>query len=265
LESLALALLKRRLIPKLQLKRAVANSSYELVTTIGFGQCIKIGDPVSQAKIYQAQNVDELILVDLDSLGPTADLVALLKKTTENIFMPITVGGGVRSVENFRLLLQSGADKVAVNTYANKTPELLNEASAQFGAQCVVASIDFKKNMDGHYRVIVEGGRADTKRDLVDWAKECENRGAGELLLTSIDRDGFKSGLELEAVRLVAKNVNIPVIAGGGCGVSSHFVEGFMAGADAVAAGTFFCHQDQSPMQCRSHIKNAGIPIRLHL
>ena len=258
-------MLKRRLIPKLQLKRAVSTSSYELVTTVGFGQRIKIGDPVSQAKIYQAQNVDELIFVDLDSHGPTEDLVALLKKTTENIFMPITVGGGVRSEEDIRILLQSGADKVAINTSAYRSPELLSKASGQFGAQCVVASIDFRKNEDGRYRVFVEGGRTETDRDLIEWAKECESRGAGELLLTSIDRDGSKSGLELEAIRLVVENVGIPVIAGGGCGVSSHFVEGFIAGADAITAGTFFCHQDQSPMQCRAHIKNAGIPIRLHL
>ena len=242
-------MLKRRLIPKLQLKRAVSTSSYELVTTVGFGQRIKIGDPVSQAKIYQAQNVDELIFVDLDSHGPTEDLVALLKKTTENIFMPITVGGGVRSEEDIRILLQSGADKVAINTSAYRSPELLSKASGQFGAQCVVASIDFRKNEDGRYRVFVEGGRTETDRDLIEWAKECESRGAGEL----------------EAIRLVVENVGIPVIAGGGCGVSSHFVEGFIAGADAITAGTFFCHQDQSPMQCRAHIKNAGIPIRLHL
>jgi len=257
--------LKRRLIPKLQLKRAPASNAYELVTTIGFGQCIKIGDPVSQAKIYQAQNVDELIFVDLDSLGPTKDLVALLRKTTENIFMPITVGGGVRSADDFRILLQNGADKVAVNTSAYRTPELLNKAAIQFGAQCVVASIDFRKKGNGSYGVCVEGGRTDTNRDLIDWAKECESRGAGELLLTSIDRDGSKSGLELEAIRLVVENVGVPVIAGGGCGISRHFVEGLMAGADAVTAGTFFCHQDQSPMQCRAHIKNSGIPIRLHL
>lgn len=257
-------MLKRRLIPKLQLRRAVPDGRYELVTTVGFDAVIKIGEPVSQAKIYQAQNVDELIFVDLDSNGPCPELLALLKKTTENIFMPITVGGGVRTVEDFRLLLTNGADKVGINAAAAENPGLITAAAGIFGAQCVVAGIDFRKGGDG-YRVFVNRGRNDTGRNLVEWARECQERGAGELLLTSIDRDGCKSGLELDAIRRVVQVVTIPVIAGGGCGIASHFVEGLEAGADAISAGTFFCHQDQSPMQCRSHIKNAGFPIRLHL
>lgn len=256
-------MLKRRLIPKLQLRRAVPDGRYELVTTVGFDAVIKIGEPVSQAKIYQAQNVDELIFVDLDSTGPCPDLLALLKKTTENIFMPITVGGGVRTVEDFGVLLTGGADKVGVNAAAVENPGLITAAARVFGAQCVVASIDFRKGDD--FRVFVNRGRTDTGRNLVEWARECEQRGAGELLLTSIDRDGSKSGLELDAIRRVVQAVTIPVIAGGGCGIASHFVGGLEAGADAISAGTFFCHQDQSPMQCRSHIKNAGFPIRLHL
>jgi len=257
--------LKRRLIPKLQLKRAAADGRYELVTTIGFSSEIKIGNPVSQAKIYQAQNVDELVFVDLDSSGPNRELLDLLQKTTENIFMPITIGGGVRSIEGFRVLLKNGADKIAVNSSASRTPELLTAAAAQFGSQCVVASIDFKKMDTGRYGVWIDGGTISTGRDLLDWARECEDLGAGELLLTSIDRDGSKSGLELDAIRQVVDRVSIPLIVGGGCGVSSHFIDGFKAGADAVTAGTFFCHQDQSPMQCRSHIKNAGFPVRMHL
>ncbi len=237
---------------------------YELVTTVGFQAVIKIGEPVSQAKIYQAQNVDELIFVDLDSNGPCPELLALLKQTTENVFMPITVGGGVRTVEDFRLLLASGADKVGLNAAAVADPDLITAAAGVFGAQCVLVSIDFRKGNAGH-RVFVNRGRNDTGLDLVEWARECEDRGAGELLLTSIDRDGSKSGLDLEAVQQVTHAVGIPVIAGGGCGIASHFVDGLKAGADAIAAGTYFCHQDQSPMQCRSHIKNAGFPIRLHL
>lgn len=257
-------MLKRRLIPKLQLRRSVPDNRYELVTTVGFDAVIKIGEPISQAKIYQAQNVDELIFVDLDSTGPCPDLLALLQRTTENIFMPITVGGGVRTVQDFAVLLTSGADKVGVNAAAMADPQLITSAARVFGAQCVVVSIDFRKRDDG-YRVFVNRGRTDTGRNLVEWARECEDRGAGELLLTSIDRDGTKSGLELDAIRQVVQAVTIPVIAGGGCGTSSHFSDGLKAGADAVSAGTFFCHQDQSPMQCRSHIKNAGFPIRLHL
>jgi cyclase len=258
-------MLKRRLIPKLQLKRAATDGRYELVTTIAFDKILKIGEPISQAKIYQDQNVDELIFVDLDSAGPGPDLVRLLQKTTENIFMPITIGGGVRSVEDFRVLLTSGADKVGVNAAACNSPALLDEAARIFGSQCVVVSIDFRKSPDGRYGVWIDRGRRDTGKDLIEWVRECEGRGAGELLLTSIDRDGSKSGLELDAIRQVTQAVTIPVIAGGGCGVASHFVDGLKAGADAISAGTYFCHQDQSPMQCRSHIKNAGFPIRLHL
>ena len=257
-------MLKRRLIPKLQLKRAAKDGGYELVTTVGFDRIIRIGEPVSQAKIYQAQNVDELIFVDLDSAGPVRGIAALIQQMTEHIFMPITIGGGVRTVEDFQLLLACGADKVSINAAAIQSPLLISDAARMFGAQCVVVSIDFRKQ-ESAYRVFTDRGTVDSGRDLIAWALECQDRGAGELLLTSIDRDGTKSGLELEAIRQVTQTVSIPVIAGGGCGVASHFVDGLKAGADAISAGTFFCHQDQSPMQCRSHIKNAGIPIRLHL
>ncbi len=258
-------MLKRRLIPKLQLTRAAGGDVYQLVTTIDFGLRIKIGDPVSQAKIYQAQNADELIFLDIDSQGVNEAMVELLKKTTENIFMPITVGGGVRSVNDFQNLLSNGADKVAVNTAVYRTPSLVTEASRVFGVQCVVVAIDFKRSSSGKCEVWVEGGRTSTGRFLKDYAREVEQLGAGELLITSIDRDGSKSGLDIEAITEVSESVGIPVIAGGGCGVAKHFVEGFQAGADAVTAGTFFCHQDQSPMQCRAHIKNAGFPIRMHI
>ena len=160
-------MLKRRLIPKLQLKRSARDGRYELVTTVAFEKIFKTGDPISQAKIYQDQNVDELIFVDLDSAGPGPDLVALLQKTTENIFMPITIGGGVRSVEDFLVLLTSGADKVVVNAAACKSPGLLAEAARIFGSQCVVASIDFKKTSDGRYRVWIDRGRTDAGRDLI--------------------------------------------------------------------------------------------------
>jgi cyclase len=257
-------MLKRRLIPKLQLKQAAPNGCYELVTTVGFERIIKIGEPVSQAKIYQAQNVDELILVDLDSAGLVPELACLMQQMTEHIFMPITVGGGVRTVEDFQRLLACGADKVSINAAAIQSPLLISDAARIFGSQCVVASIDFRKRGMA-YRVFTNRGSVDSGRDLIDWALECQDRGAGELLLTSIDRDGTKSGLELEAVRQVTECVSIPVIAGGGCGIASHFVEALKAGADAISAGTFFCHQDQNPMQCRAHIKNAGFPVRLHL
>jgi cyclase len=235
------------------------------VTTVGFEKVIEIGEPVSQAKIYQAQAADELVFVDLDATrenrGP---LVEVVRRAAEEIFMPITMGGGVRSTEDFRRLLNHGADKVSVNTAAVERPDLLSEAAAVFGAQCVVLSIDYRRGPAGGWTVWTRGGTADSGRDLVEWAREGERRGAGEILLTSIERDGSTKGLDLEATRAVASAVSIPVITSGGCGLARHFVEGFLqGGADAVSAGTFFCFKDQNPMQTRAHIRNAGIPIRL--
>jgi imidazole glycerol-phosphate synthase subunit HisF len=261
-------MLKRRLIPKLQLK-AVQMGGRErmaLVTTVGFDHVVEIGDPISQAKIYQAQAADELIFVDLDATHhQRGAMVNVVRKAAEQIFMPITVGGGVQSVEDIRLMLQNGADKVSINTAAVHRQGFIEEASSMFGAQCVVVSIDFRRQADGGALVYTHGGRQATSLDAVAWAVEVERRGAGEILLTSIDRDGSHQGLDLEITRQVTSAVRIPVIAAGGCGLASHFSDGFLlGGADAVSAGTFFCHKDQNPMQTRAHIRNAGIPIRLH-
>jgi cyclase len=261
-------MLKRRLIPKLQIKaiRLGNKTRMVLVTTRQFGEVLEIGDPVSQAKIYEAQAADELILLDLDaSVDQRETMVSVVRKAAEQIFTPFTVGGGVSSLEHFRNLLNNGADKVSINTFAVETPDLINDASEIFGAQCVVLSIDFRQEADGGYHVWTRGGKVKTSLDPVRWAVEGEKRGAGEILLTSIDRDGTRMGLDLELTRQVAESVSIPVITSGGCGLASHFVEGFTLGkADAVSAGTYFCFKDENPMQCRAQIKNAGIPIRLH-
>lgn len=260
-------MLQRRLIPKLQLK-AVQLGGRErmvLVTTVQFGRVREVGDPISQAKIYEAQAADELVFLDLDATAhQRGTMVQVVRQAAEQIFMPITVGGGVHTVADFRELLSSGADKVSINTAALRNPALISEAAGMFGAQCVVVSVDFKRGTDGVARVW-QSGRQPTEWEVTDWAREAERCGAGELLLTSVDRDGTEQGLDVEAVRRVAQAVSIPVIASGGCGLARHFVEGFAAaGADAVAAGTFFCFKDQNPMQTRAHIRNAGIPIRLH-
>jgi len=261
-------MLKRRLIPKLQLKAAKfgAKERMILVTTVQFDKVREIGDPISQARIYEAQAADELVFLDLDATShQRSTMVNVVRSAAEQIFMPITVGGGVRTVADFRELLVNGADKVSINTAAVRTPELIREASAAFGAQCVVVSIDFKREADGSYRVWTEGGKQRTELDPVAWAQESERLGAGELMLTSIDRDGGGQGLDLEIIQRITQAVSVPVIAGGGCGLAKHFVEGFQeGGADAVSAGTFFCFKDQNPMQTRAHIRNAGIPIRLH-
>ena len=261
-------MLKRRLIPKLQMRASHFGSSLRmvLVTTIQFRENIEIGDPVSQAKIYEAQAADELIFLDLDASSENREtMVDVVRKAAEEIFMPFTVGGGVRSMADFRKLLSNGADKVSINTAAVENPDLINEASDMFGAQCVVLSIDYRKGQPDAHRVWTNGGKVETSWDPVEWAIEGERRGAGEILLTSIDRDGTRRGLDVELNRRVAECVSIPVITSGGCGAAAHFVEGFLEGkADAVSAGTYFCFKDENPMQTRSQIKNAGIPIRLH-
>jgi cyclase len=236
-----------------------------LVTTVNFREVLEIGDPVSQAKIYQAQFADELVFLDLDASSENRKtVVGVIRKAAQEIFMPITVGGGVKSVDDFRELLSNGADKVSVNTACVEDPHLIDKASEVFGSQCVVLSIDFRKDKDGEYRVWTHGGKIKTSLDPLEWAVEGERRGAGEILLTSIDRDGTRQGLDLEMTRRVVERVAVPVITSGGCGLASHFVEGFLAGkADAVSAGTYFCFKDENPMQTRSRIRNAGIPIRL--
>ncbi len=261
-------MLKRRLIPKLQMKTSAHGGSGRkvLVTTIQFSKVLEIGDPVSQAKIYEAQAADELIFLDLDaSADHRKPMLEVVRRAAEEIFMPLTVGGGVGSINDFRDLLSSGADKVSINTSAVETPDLISEASNVFGTQCVVLSIDYRTDKEGESRVWINGGKIKTELDPISWAVEGEKRGAGEILLTSIDRDGMRCGLDLELTRRVAEAVSIPVIASGGCGAASHFVEGFQIGqADAVAAGTYFCFKDENPMQTRSQIRNAGIPIRMH-
>jgi len=261
-------MLKRRLIPKLQMKATRFGPALRmvLVTTVQFREFVEIGHPVSQAKIYEAQAADELIFLDLDaSVQNRETMVDEVRKAAEEIFMPFTVGGGVRSIADFRRLLSNGADKVSINTAAVETPDLIGQASGIFGAQCVVLSIDYRKDDRGFYSVWTRGGRIKTDLDPVAWAVEGERRGAGEILLTSIDRDGTRQGMDLDLTRRVAESVSIPVITSGGCGLAVHFVEGFLSGkADAVSAGTYFCFKDENPMQTRAQIKNAGVPIRLH-
>lgn len=261
-------MLKRRLIPKLLLRpgKVGGRERMVLVTTIKYDKTIEVGDPVSQAKIYEAQAVDELIFLDIAATPETRPLTLdVIRKAAAETFMPVTVGGGVKSVEDFRLWLSNGADKIAINTAAVEEPDLIPRASDRFGAQCVVVSIDCRGDAERGWTVWTRNGSRDTGLDPAAWAAEAQRRGAGEILISSIDRDGSSQGLDLALTKSVTDAVTIPVIASGGCGLAAHFIAGFRdAEADAVSAGTFFCFKDQNPMQTRSHIRNAGIPVRLH-
>lgn len=257
---------KKRLIPKLQLASS-RNNAKKLVVVITkqFGDRIEIGDPVSQAKIFQDQSADELVFLNIESnTNNIKTLSEVIAKVSEEIFMPMTVGGGVSSDEDFRLLLSHGADKISINSKAVDSPVFITEMSEKYGAQCVVVSIDYKKESDGTYQVYSHGGTKATGLDPIDWAIQAEKLGAGELLLTCIDHDGMRNGLELEIPTSLVKQVNIPIICGGGCGLAKHFSDAFLkANVEAVCAGSFFAHRDQNLIQTRSQISNAGVEIRM--
>jgi cyclase len=257
---------KRRLIPKLQLARSKFNlKKLVVVITKQFGDKIEIGDPVSQAKIFQDQSADELIFLNIESdYNNIETLSQVIAKVSEEIFMPMTVGGGITSDDDFRLLLSNGADKISINSKAVQDPIFITQMSEKYGAQCVVVSIDYKKEIDGKFYVYIKGGKIKTNLDPVEWAIQTERLGAGELLLTCIDCDGTRNGIELEVPKKITDVVKIPVICGGGCGKASHFSQAFLdANVDGVCAGSFFAHRDQNLIQTRSQIANAGVNIRM--
>jgi imidazole glycerol-phosphate synthase subunit HisF len=261
-------LLKKRLVPKLLIKHRRVGLGLRpvLVTTRGYREALDVGDAVSQAKIYEAQLADELIVLNIDGTPIAGDevMLGLIERLATETFMPLAVGGGVRSVEDFAVLLQRGADKVCINTAALDTPALISAAAERFGAQCVVVSIDFRVDATGRAIVHRSHAQQPTALTVLEWARRAAQTGAGELLLTDADRDGAGTGLNCDVAREVSAAVPIPVILSGGCGLAEHFVEGFVrGGAEAVAAGTFFSLRDQNPMQTRAHIRNAGIPIRM--
>jgi imidazole glycerol-phosphate synthase subunit HisF len=261
-------MLKKRLIPKLLVQHRQIGASIRpvLVTTRNFSNSVDVGDPVSQAKIYQAQMADELIVLNIDrsEIGKDALILGVIERLASETFMPLAVGGGVLSADDFGILLEHGADKVVVNTAALANPQLIDDAASRFGAQCVVVSIDYRYNENGV--PIVHGNRAGEQsgRDVMAWAREAASRGAGEIVLVDADRDGTGIGMDVALCQEVARSIPIPVIISGGCGLASHFTEGFVeGGAEAVSAGTFFAFRDQNPIQTRSHVQNSGVQIRM--
>jgi imidazole glycerol-phosphate synthase subunit HisF len=257
-------MLKKRLIPKLLLRFKGEGKTPILVNSYKYLHYKTIGSPIHQAKIYEAQSADELVMLNMDSLSlqDNAFVLEYLKKFSENIFMPLTFGGGVKSLNCFQLLLNSGADKVSINTNAILNPNLITEAAKNFGSQCVVISIDFRK-VDKNYEVFKNKGKERTGLELINWAKKVEDLGAGEIMLTDVDCDGTGLGLNIEVAKVISNLVKIPVIISGGCGLAEHFIDCFKkTKIEGVAAGNFFCNKDQNIFQTRSQILNNGILLR---
>ncbi len=252
-------MLKARVIPCLDVKDG------RVVKGVNFVRLRDAGDPVEQARIYDAQGADELCFLDITASSDNRDiLLDVVRATAEHCFMPLTVGGGVRTVADVGRLLRSGADKVAINTAAVRDPELVGEAAAKFGNQCIVVAIDAKRADDGAWRVFTHGGRRDSGLDALEFAATVVAMGAGEILLTSMDRDGTRQGFDLELTRAVADAVSVPVIASGGVGTLDHMVAGIRDGhASAVLAASIFHFGEFSIAETKAHMNRAGIPVRL--
>src|SRR4051812_31901797 len=221
------------------------------------------GDPVELAAYYDAQGADELIFLDITATSDKrATVVELARRAADDVFVPFTIGGGVREVSDAHAVLDAGAAKVSINSAAIARPELLDELAKVFGAQCVVLAIDAKRRPDGTYEAYVAGGRTATGRDAIEWAREGVERGAGEILLTSMDRDGTPDGYELTLTRAVSGAVEVPVIASGGVGGPQHLVEGLQAGADAVLAASIFHYGSYRVSEVKEVLARAGFPMR---
>jgi len=222
------------------------------------------GDPVELAAYYDAEGADEVVFLDITATHEKRDTVAeLARRTADDVFVPFTIGGGIRSVEDAQAVLDAGADKVSVNSAAVADPGLLNELAGVFGAQCVVLAIDAKRRSgEPGWEVFVAGGRTPTGLDVVEWAREGTERGAGEILLTSMDRDGTEDGYDLELTSAVAEAVGVPVIASGGAGELQHLVEALQAGADAVLCASIFHYGTYTVHEAKERMREAGIPVR---
>ena len=248
----------KRIIPCLDVKNG------RVVKGMSFVDLVDAGNPVECAKQYDKQGADELVFLDITaSSDGRATTIDMVKEVANTIFIPFTVGGGIRTVEDFNEILRAGADKVSVNSAAIKRPELINEAAYKFGSQCVVVAIDAKRKGDS-WEVYINGGRIPMGIDAIQWAVECEKRGAGEILLTSMDEDGQKKGYDLALTKAVSEKVNIPVIASGGAGALEHFYDAFTQGkADAVLAASLF-HFGEIPIpELKEYLNSKGISVRL--
>ena len=248
----------KRIIPCLDCKDG------RVVKGTNFVDLKDAGDPVEVAAMYDKSGADELVFLDItassDGRNTTVDLV---RKVAEKVFIPFTVGGGIRTVDDFKVLLREGADKISINSAAIMDPTLISRAADKFGSQCVVVAIDAKRQEDGHWSIYKNGGRVDMNIDAVEWAVKAEQLGAGEILLTSMDCDGTKAGYDIELTRRVSENAKIPVIASGGAGKMEHFLDAFTEGkADAVLAASLFPFREIGIPELKGYLAENGIPVR---
>lgn len=249
----------KRIIPCLDVKDG------RVVKGVNFVDLKDAGDPVEIAAAYDKAGADEVVFLDITaSSDHRATVVDMVRKVAANVFIPFTVGGGIRSVEDFRVLLREGADKISINSSALNRPELISEAADKFGSQCVVVAIDARKRADGSgWNVYKNGGRIDVGLDAVAWAKKAEVLGAGEILLTSMDRDGTKSGYDIALTRSIAEAVSIPVIASGGAGTKEHFYDALTEGkADAALAASLFHYKELEIMDLKAYLAEKGVSVR---
>ena len=254
-------MLAKRIIPCLDVRDG------RVVKGINFVGIKDVGDPVECAAEYDRQGADEICFLDITATNEDREtMVDVVRKTAEKVFVPLTVGGGIRTIEDFTKILRAGADKVSVNSAAVKTPQLISQAADKFGSQCVVCAIDAKRKNDGSFTVVINGGQVDAEIDAVEWAIKVQELGAGEILLTSMDADGCKDGFDIELLKAVCDAVTIPVIASGGAGKLEHFSEVFeQTKASAALAASLFHYKELTVSQVKEHLGSKGIPVRARL
>lgn len=252
-------MLKKRIIPCLDVKDG------RVVKGVNFVDLTDVGDPVDSAKAYYEAGCDELVFLDITATHEERDTtVDMVRRVADQVFIPFTVGGGIRTVEDMNKMLKAGADKVAVNSSALANPQMIADCAQKFGSQCVVVAIDARKEEDGTWHVYVAGGRKDTGRDLIEWAREAVSLGAGEILLTSMDKDGTKSGFDIDMLNAVASVVNVPIIASGGAGTIDHMVEVFQqTPATGALAASIFHYGEIAIADTKKAMAEAGLEVRL--
>lgn len=251
-------MLRKRIIPCLDIKDG------KVVKGVNFENLINVGNPVEYAKLYEEQCADEIVFLDITATYEERSIIKrIIEQGASELRIPLTVGGGIRTIDDFREILKCGADKVSVNSAAVKNPQLIKDAAKEFGSQCVVVAVDAKKDEKGEYKVFVKGGRENTGIDLVEWVKKCEELGAGEILITSMDADGTKNGYDIEMTKVVAQNVNIPVIASGGCGSIKDIVDVFeKTDCDAALIASMLHFGQTTVDEIKEELEKNNISVR---